>query len=94
MATRKKYSSKEKLSIVLEGLRGESPVVEICRRHGITNVMFYKWREQFIQGGIEIFENQGRTAKNKVLYDRIRQLERLIGQQTIELEILKKTQDF
>lgn len=94
MGTRKKYSSREKLSIVLEGLREDSSVVEICRRHGISNALFYKWKQQFIEGGLEVFENQGKTAKAKAYQDKIRKLERLIGQQTIELEILKKTQDF
>lgn len=94
MAGRKRYSSNQKLSIVLEGLRKDSSVIEICRRHGITNALFYKWREQFIQGGLEIFENQGKSAKAKAHQDKIRQLERLIGQQTIELEILKKTQEY
>jgi len=94
MVSRKKYSPREKLSVVLEGLRGDSSIAEICRRHGIAQNLYYKWREQFLRGGIEIFENQGKTAKTKGYQDKINHLERIIGRQAIELEILKKTQEY
>ena len=42
--TRKKYSAEEKIRIVLEGLRGEDSIAELCRREGIAPNMYYKWR--------------------------------------------------
>jgi transposase len=42
-ATRKQYSAEEKIRIVLEGLRGEDSIAELCRREGIAQSLYYKW---------------------------------------------------
>ena len=44
-ATRKQYSAEEKIRIVLEGLRGEDSIAELCRREGIAQGVYYKWSE-------------------------------------------------
>lgn len=49
--TRKLYSSEQKILIVMEALRGESSVAEICRKHGIAESMFYKWNKEFMEAG-------------------------------------------
>src|SRR5688572_13788181 len=49
--TRKLYSSEQKILIVMEALRGEASVAEICRKHGITHSMFYKWNKEFMEAG-------------------------------------------
>ena len=49
--TRKKYSAEEKLRIVLEGLRGEETISELCRREGIHQNMYYKWSKEFLEAG-------------------------------------------
>jgi transposase len=49
--TRKKYSAEEKVRIVLEGLRGEEKIAEICRREGIHQNMYYKWSKEFLEAG-------------------------------------------
>ena len=46
-ATRRKFSADEKIRIVLEGLRGETPISEICRREGIAASVYYKWSKNF-----------------------------------------------
>ena len=50
-ATRKKYSAEEKIRIVLEGLRGEIPISELCRREGIAPTMYYRWSKAFLDAG-------------------------------------------
>jgi len=45
-ATRRKYSAQEKIRIVLEGLRGEIPISELCRREGIAPTMYYRWSKR------------------------------------------------
>jgi transposase len=50
-ATRRKYTAEEKIRIVLEGLRGEIPVSELCRREGIAPTMYYKWSKAFLDAG-------------------------------------------
>ena len=50
-ATRRKFSADEKIRIVLEGLRGETPISEICRREGIAASVYYKWSKAFLEAG-------------------------------------------
>ncbi len=49
--TRKKYSAEEKIRVVLEGLRGEDSIAELCRREGIAPNMYYKWSKEFLEAG-------------------------------------------
>ena len=50
-AIRRKFSADEKIRIVLEGLRGEMPISEICRREGIAASVYYKWSKSFLEAG-------------------------------------------
>ena len=50
-ATRRKFSADEKIRIVLEGLRGERSISEICRREGIAASVYYKWSKSFLEAG-------------------------------------------
>jgi len=47
---RRRWTARAKIDLVLEGLKGELTVAEICRREGITPSMFYEWKERFLQG--------------------------------------------
>ena len=47
-ATRKQYSAEEKIRIVLDGLRGEETIAELCRREGIAQSIYYKWSKEFL----------------------------------------------
>jgi len=50
-ATRKHFTSEEKIRIVLEGLRGQVPISELCRREGISAATYYKWSKDFLDAG-------------------------------------------
>jgi transposase-like protein len=50
-ATRKQYSAEEKIRIVLDGLRGEETIAELCRREGIAQSIYYKWSKEFLEAG-------------------------------------------
>lgn len=50
-ATRRHYSAEEKIRIVLEGLRGEETVAELCRREGINSNVYYRWSKEFLEAG-------------------------------------------
>lgn len=50
-ATRRKFSAEEKIRIVLEGLRGEIPITELCRREAIAPTVYYKWSKAFLDAG-------------------------------------------
>ena len=49
--TRRKFSADEKIRIVLEGLRGEIPITEVCRQQGIQPSIYYKWSKAFLDAG-------------------------------------------
>ena len=48
-ATRRQFSAEEKIRIVLEGLRGEGSIAELCRREGIASSMYYGWSKEFLK---------------------------------------------
>src|SRR5436190_23861307 len=50
-ATRKRYSAEEKIRIVLDGLRGEHSIAELCRREGIAESLYYTWSKEFLEAG-------------------------------------------
>ena len=50
-ATRKHYSAEEKIRIVLDGLRGESSIAELCRRERIAEGLYYSWSKEFLEAG-------------------------------------------
>ena len=50
-ATRRSYSAEEKIRIVLEGLRGEDSIAELCRREGINTNIYYRWSKEFLEAG-------------------------------------------
>ena len=86
-----KLSAEQKMAIVLEGLRGQVKMAEICRQHGISQNQYYQWRDQFLEGAkIRLAGNKPAPGSDQA---KIKELERLIGRQTITIEILKKIQD-
>ena len=51
--TRRRFSAEEKIRIVLEGLRGEQSVAELCRREGLAPNLYYRWSKEFLEAGKE-----------------------------------------
>ena len=49
--TRRKFSSEEKIRIILDGLRGEYSIAELCRKEGINNNLYYRWSKDFLEAG-------------------------------------------
>ena len=50
-ATRRQFSAEEKIRVVLEGLRGDESIAELCRREGIASSMYYGWSKDFLEAG-------------------------------------------
>lgn len=90
MSVRTTRSIEEKLSIVLEGLKGESNISQICRKYGISQSLYYKWRDKFLDGGKEALKNSRGSSTGKTEEAKIEELEKVIGRQTIVIEVLKK----
>ena len=58
-ATRQQYSAEEKSRVVLEGLRGEQSIAELCRREGIAQSLYYSWSKEFLEAGKKRFRGYG-----------------------------------
>ena len=90
---RRKYSAEFKLDTVMEGLRGEKSIAQICRERDITDSLYYKWKQTFVERGPEIFEDERQGADNSK-DKQIAELERMVGRLTMETEILKKARSW
>ena len=91
---RRKWSSSEKLRIVLEGMQANVDVAELCRREGINPTPYYGWKKQLLSSASKVFEN-GRPGRQPAAQARteakIQRLERVIAEITAENLDLKKT---
>ena len=91
--TRKKWSPDQKQKIVLAGLRNEMSVSELCRRHGVSDVMYYKWRKTFLGSGLNGLKSNGKINSGEAALQRENEdLKALIGELTVENRFLKKIQ--
>ena len=86
MSAKKQWTGQEKLSIVLQGLKGTCSVSELCNEHGITQGMYYKWRDQLLTDGAKLFERGGVDHARERLERENRKLKETIGELTIELK--------
>lgn len=87
---RRTYTAEFKFETVLEMLRGEKSVAQICRERGINDSLLYTWKQAFLERGTSIFEDKGQSI-DQAAAERIAQLEQMVGRQAMELEILKKS---
>lgn len=88
----RKWTPVQKMAIVMEGLKGHTTVADICRNHGISQTQYYKWRDQFMEGGRQRLSSKP-GANGSPDKAKIKELERIIGRQTVTIEILKKIQN-
>lgn len=90
---RKKWSPEEKQKIVLAGLRNEASVAELCRRHGVSDVMYYKWKKSFLEGALSGLKGNGTASSTEAVLKRENEeLKALIGELTVENRFFKKIQ--
>lgn len=94
-ATRKQYSAEEKIRIVLEGLRGDDSIAELCRREGIAQGVYYKWSKDFLEAGKRrLAGDTVRAASTDEVRDlraQARDLKEVVAEQTLEMRLLKKS---
>ena len=82
---KKHWTGKEKLAIVLQGLKGGCCISTLCNEHGITQGMYYKWRDQRLTDGAKLFEWGGVDHARERLERENRRLKVTIGELTIEM---------
>ena len=94
-ATRKHYSAEEKIRIVLEGLRGEDSIAELCRREGIVQNLYYRWSKDFLEAGKKrLAGDTARAATSDEVIGLRREataLKEVVADLTLENRLLKKS---
>ena len=94
-ATRKHYSGEDKIRIVLDGLRGEDSIAELCRREGIAQSMYYGWSKEFLEAGKRRLAGDtaraATTDEVKDLRSETTTLKEVVAEQGLEIRLLKKS---
>jgi transposase len=94
-ATRKQYSAEEKIRIVLDGLRGEHSIAELCRREGIAESLYYSWSKEFLEAGKRrLAGDTARAATSDEVKDlrrEAREPKEVVAEQALKLRLLKKS---
>ena len=93
--TRRQFSAEEKIRIVLEGLRGDDSIAELCRKEGIAQSLSYTWSKEFMEAGKRrLSGDTARSATTDEVKDLRREahdLKEVVAEQTLELRLLKKS---
>ena len=94
-ATRRHFSAEDKIRIVLDGLRGEDSIAEICRKEGIAQSLYYVWSKEFLEAGKRrLAGDTARAATSdevKVLRREAQSLKEVVADLTLENRLLKKS---
>lgn len=93
--TKKHYNAEEKIRIVLEGLRGEISIAELCRKEGIHANVYYKWSKDFLEAGKkrlngDIIREATRNEVSEIKQENT-QLKELVAELSLKNRILKKS---
>lgn len=83
---KRKWTSNEKLKIVLEGLSGNIEITKLCTKYKIAQTQYYLWRDQLLKFGHQAFETKNITKKEQHLEQEVHKLKRIIGDLTVELK--------
>ena len=93
--TRRQFSAEEKIRSVLEGLRGDDSIAELCRKEGIAQSLYYTWSKEFMEAGKRrLSGDTARSATTDEVKDLRREahdLKEVVAEQTLELRLLKKS---
>jgi len=93
--TRRKHNVEEKIRVVLEGLRGESSIAELCRREGLNPNLYYKWSKEFLEAGKSRLQGDTkRQASSDEVEDLRReneQLKQVVAELVLKNRVLKKS---
>jgi transposase len=93
--TRRKFTAEEKIRIVLEGFRRDTPIRDLCRREGIRPSTYYAWLKDFMEAGKErltrdITRDATRTEIQEIKRENDR-LKTLVAELSLQVHVLKKT---
>ena len=93
--TRRRYSAEEKIRVVLDGLRGEYSISELCRREGIAESLYYNWSKEFLEAGKKRLSGdtarQATSGEVTSLKREARDLKEALAETLLENRLLKKS---
>ena len=94
-ATRRRFSAEDKIRVVLEGLRGEDSIAELCRKESIAQNLYYRWSKEFLEAGKKRLAGdttrEATSDEVKGLRAEARQLKEALAELAIENRVLKKS---
>jgi transposase len=94
-ATRRHFSAEDNIRIVLEGLRGEDSIAELCRREGIVQNLYYRWSKEFLEAGKKRLAGDTARAATAAEVKELRRetsaLKEVVAELTLENRLLKKS---
>lgn len=93
MSARKRRTAEEKLRIVLEGLREDTTISEVCRKHGIHASQYYQWRDKLFESAEEIYSRPKKDKEKEQLLKEKESLEKTVVKLSVEMQALKKLQE-
>ena len=95
---RRLYSSEQKTLIVMEAIRGETSIAEICRKHGIAQSMFYKWNKEFLEAGKKRLAGdvtrEATSDEVSELRKENQKLKEMVADLMLRYDIVKKSLDY
>ena len=83
---RKKWSNELKFKIVIEGLRGNVNIADLCAKYGVHQSQYYNWRDQFLREGDKVFSTNQQDKREEHLKKKMTKMEQVIGKLTLELK--------
>jgi len=86
---KKKWSAKEKSLIVLEGVKGR-PVVDICASYGVSQSLYYRWRDQFFANVSDVFEVDKKNGKEQRILRENAKLKQSLAETILELKKIEE----
>ena len=93
--TRRRFNSEEKIRIILEGLKAEDSIANICRREGIAPSMYYKWSKAFLEAGKQRLQGdtlrEASSSEVAELRKENEQLKQLVAELSLHNRVLKKS---
>ena len=94
-ATRRHFSAEDKIRIVLDGLRGEDSIAELCRKEGIAQSLYYTWSKEFMEAGKRRLAGDtaraATTGDGQDLRRETSALKECVADLTLENRLLKKS---
>jgi transposase len=93
--TRRKFTAEEKIRVVLEAMKREVPITELCRREGIPTAVYYTWVKDFMEAGKARLKRDSLRDASKDEVVRLKreneQLKNALGEKELALQIIKKS---